>query len=74
LNTIPTEYEEKRKTCNESNGPSVNKMESCNGKKPLLKLKEKCITTRNSMFITNILKNIQKDQNGAIKLLKTLKL
>ena len=61
-----TEYEEKRKTCKESNAQIVNKRESCNGKKPLLRPKEKCITTRNSTYTINTLKNIQRDQNGAI--------
>jgi hypothetical protein len=61
-----TEYVEKRKTCKESNALIVNKKEYCNGKKPLPRLREKCTTTRNSMCIINTLKNIQKDQNGAI--------
>jgi len=61
-----SKHEEKRKKRKESNVLYVNKKECYSGKKPLLKPKEERTTIKNSMYTINILKNIQKDQNGAI--------
>jgi len=63
---LPISCQAYTKLSREFNAPHVNKTESYNGRKLSPKPKEEHAATRNSMYTINILKNTQKDQNGAI--------